>query len=159
MDLDDGTEPVRGLRRYLELVGTTVGVSEDLVVWTGDVPATAYIPLDGRLPGFPELDLALLWDEESGWAAAIETDSGYDLIAVSYLGGDVLPPPGEVKRFVISLLAGGRPGRPDRVVLRCAGDHGLRTRLADYARSRAVSVGISLLGQSPANVSRRRPSG
>lgn len=142
MELDNGMEPVRGLRRYLELVGSTVGVNEDLVVWTGDVPAAAYIPLDG------------LWDEESGWAAAIETDTGYDLIEVSYLDGDVLPPPGEVKRFVAALLAGGWPGRPDRVVLRSAGDDGLRTRLADYAGSRGVSAGITPLGQT-----RRTPGG
>lgn len=34
-------------------------------------PANAYVALDERLPGFPDHDVALLWDERSGWSAAI----------------------------------------------------------------------------------------
>ncbi|WP_410574399.1 DUF6292 family protein [Amycolatopsis sp. cmx-4-61] len=132
MELDEDSAPARGLRCYLELVGAAVGAGPDLVVWMLDVPATAYVPLVGRLPGFPELDLALVWDEQVGWAAAIEADSGYELIEVSYLSGDVLPVPAVVARFVASLLLGGRPGRPDRVPLREIGDCDLDRRLAHY---------------------------
>lgn len=138
MNLDEDAPPAHGLRRYLELVGAAAGAGPDLVVWTMDVPATAYIPLEGRLPGFSELDVALVWDEQVGWAAAIEVDSGYDLIEVSYLAGDVLPAPPAVGRFVTALVAGGRPGRPDRVVLRAVDDPDLDRRLTRYRSSAAA---------------------
>ncbi|MFC3456325.1 DUF6292 family protein [Amycolatopsis speibonae] len=134
MDLDEEAAPARGLRRYVERVGAAVGAGADLVVWMLDVPAAAYLPLAGRLPGFPGVDLALVWDEQVGWAAAIEADSGFDLIEVSYLAGDVLPEPAQVARFVAALLGGGRPGQPGRVVLRAVEDADLDRRLARYAQ-------------------------
>ncbi|MFE3175141.1 DUF6292 family protein [Amycolatopsis sp. NPDC059235] len=139
MDLDEDAVPARGLRRYVDAVGAAVGAGPDLVVWLLDAPATAYVPLYGRLPVFPELDLALVWDEQAGWAVAVEADSGFDLVEVSYLGGDVLPVPAAVARFVRALTAGGRPGRPDRPVLREVGDPGLDRRLAAWPPAGAAS--------------------
>ncbi|MGV9301451.1 DUF6292 family protein, partial [Amycolatopsis sp. NPDC003676] len=31
----------------------------------------AYVALDGHLPAYPGRDVALLWDEIHGWAAAV----------------------------------------------------------------------------------------
>ncbi len=74
-----------------------------------DSPVSAYIALDGRLPGHPDRDIALLWDEVHGWAIAIETHSGEDLIVVCYLGGEsVTPSAARVARFVTALRRGDR---------------------------------------------------
>ncbi|WP_344056161.1 DUF6292 family protein, partial [Prauserella halophila] len=70
-------------------------------------PAGAYIAMDGRLPGFPDRDVALIWDERHGWGGAIETHSGEDLLMVSYLGGThPVPSPERVARFAHRLLDG-----------------------------------------------------
>ncbi|MER6664944.1 DUF6292 family protein [Amycolatopsis japonica] len=66
-----------------------------------DDPVSAYVALDERLATHPERDVALLWDEVHGWAVAIETHSGEDLIVLRYLGGkSATPRPAEVARFV-----------------------------------------------------------
>lgn len=59
-----------------------------------------------------------------GWAAAIETHSGNDLIVVSYLDTTtVTPSPRLLARFVRDLRIGGcRLARPDPPALRVAGD-------------------------------------
>ena len=36
----------------------------------------AYVALDGRLPDFPDHDVALLWNELTGWSAAVEDRRG-----------------------------------------------------------------------------------
>lgn len=134
MNIEEHAASARGLQRYIEQVGATVGVGPALAVRMLDVPATAYLPLTGRLPVFPEMDLALVWDERVGWAAAVEAVSRFALIEVSYLGGDVLPTPAVVARFVTALLAGDHPGRPDRVLLREVADDNLDRRLGRYAQ-------------------------
>jgi hypothetical protein len=95
--------------------------------------ASAYIPLPRCAPNFPAYDLALVWDEESGWAVAIEADPGYPPIAIAYHGGGVLPVPSVVVSFVEDLLAGRQPGQPNRPTFRCATDEDdLLARLAHY---------------------------
>ncbi len=115
----------RSLRGYLGAVGRELGVGLESCTLDMDLPTSAYLAVDLRLPDFPDRDLALLWDEVRGWAAAIETHSGEDLIVVSYLDSDtVTPPPGLVARFLHELIT-GRPrlGRPDPSPQRAAGDH------------------------------------
>ncbi|MEC3982766.1 DUF6292 family protein [Amycolatopsis sp. H20-H5] len=56
-------------------------------------PVSAYDALEHRHPDYPDRDLALLWDERHGWAAAIETHCGEDLIVLRYLAGDTITPP------------------------------------------------------------------
>lgn len=75
-----------------------------------DRPATGYLALEARLPGFPDRDLALIWEDTRGWAAAIETHCGEDLIVVAYLGIDPVPAPHQVAQFVDELLADKQPG-------------------------------------------------
>lgn len=124
-----------GLPGYLHRVATAVGVDPAHVeATTSALPATGYLALSHRLASFPELDLALLWDEESGWAAALETPAG-ELILLDCLTGDVLPAPHTVADFLTRLRATLYPGQKTRTRLRTADtDHNLATRLNHYAQ-------------------------
>lgn len=115
----------RALRGYLDAVARELGVGLESCTLDIDLPTSAYLAVDRRLPDFPDRDLALLWDEECGWAAAIETHSGEDLIIVSYLDTDtVAPPPKLVARFLHELVT-DRPRlvRSEPFPQRVVGDH------------------------------------
>ncbi|QWF81104.1 DUF6292 family protein [Amycolatopsis sp. CA-230715] len=105
----------RALRGYVAAVARAVGVGFESCTVDLDVPVSAYVALDGRHPGFPDRDLALLWDERHGWSAAIETHSGEDLIVLTYLGGStVVPCPDAVAEFAAAVTAGGSEcGQPE----------------------------------------------
>lgn len=134
MELEPRSRSARGLRRYAGLVTEALGYTGHAFHVQTEAPASAYLPLDERMPAFPDRDVALLWDERHGWCGAIETASGEDLIVVSYLGTDVLPPPRVVARFATELVAGGGPGRADPPALRKSdADDDLPARLAEYA--------------------------
>ena len=127
---------VRGLRRYVRQVCRTLGVGPEASCWELDDVASAYIALDGRLPGYPNHDLALIWDEENGWAAALENRFGDDIVVLSYLGVDVLAEPEAVADFVAELRADRYPGEPEAPELRVAfADDGFDERLSDYLTS------------------------
>jgi hypothetical protein len=100
-----------GLRQYLLAVANELGVP----AWfcEVEVPAAAYLALEHRLVRFPEYETALLWDERDGWAAAVESATGEDVVVLAYLGEDLLPSPATVAAFVRDLHEGGYPGRPD----------------------------------------------
>lgn len=108
MDFDDTT--ARQLRRYVDQVAAALGLGGESAYVDAGPPANAYVALEGRVPSFPEWDVALLWDEELGWSAALETNS--DEIVLAYLGGPTVPPPAEVARFADELLSGRHPGDP-----------------------------------------------
>jgi hypothetical protein len=125
-----------GLRRYVRLVCEALGYAGDEFHVQTESPATGYVPLDGRIPAFPDRDVALLWDERHGWCGAIETASGEDLIVLSYLGTDVLPRPRRVARFAAELLTGAGPGQAEPPAFRTADadtPDDLAARLAAYA--------------------------
>lgn len=130
------TEPygvARGLRSYLWQVCRALGIGPEASYCDVDDRASAYVALDGRLPGYPDHDLALVWDEENGWAAALENRTGDDMVVLCYLGWDVLPPPAAVVSFVAELRADGYPGQPDPPALRVAlADDGFYDRLSAY---------------------------
>jgi Family of unknown function (DUF6292) len=131
VDTDPYGVVVAGLRGYVDRVSRALGVGPDGNCWELEDRASAYIALDGRLPGYPDHDLALIWDEENGWAAALETPTGDDLVVLCYLGIDVLPPPYAVADFVAALRADDYPGQPDPPALRAAfADDGFDDRLA-----------------------------
>ncbi|EOD64783.1 DUF6292 family protein [Amycolatopsis vancoresmycina] len=117
---------VSALLGYLRDVTAELGIGLESCTLDHDRPISAYVALDTRLPHYPDRDVALLWDEVRGWAAAIETHSGEDLIVLRYLGGPaVAPPPDRVARFVEALHEDDHTvGRPDPVPLRTAGDAG-----------------------------------
>ena len=134
MDLDPRTS--RGLQRYVGLVTEDLGYTGQAFHVQLESPAHAYIPLDERMPAFPDRDVALLWDERHGWCGAIETASGEDLIVLSYLGSDVLPAPRVVARFATELVAGSGPGQAEPPAFRTRDAHDdLAARLARYAPS------------------------
>ncbi|WP_106181348.1 DUF6292 family protein [Prauserella shujinwangii] len=114
------TATARGLRRYVELVAEELRMPPAFCVDVDD-RATVYFALEQRVPRYPDRDLALLWDEENGWAIGVESGCGEDIIVLTYLGEDLLPSPGLVARFVDDFMADRYPGRPDPPGLRCAG--------------------------------------
>ncbi|WIY00736.1 DUF6292 family protein [Amycolatopsis mongoliensis] len=107
---------------YLADVTAALGVGPESCTVDHDSPVSAYVALDERLPGYPGRDVALLWDEVRGWAAAVETHSGEDLIVVRHLGGPtVTPRPADVARFVKALREDDhRVGRLDPPEIRTA---------------------------------------
>jgi hypothetical protein len=134
MELEPRNRTSRGLRRYVGLVTEALGYAEHAYHVQTEPPVSAYVPLDGRVPGFPDRDVALLWDERHGWCGAIETASGEDLIVVSYLGSGVLPAPRVVARFAADLINGAAPGQPKPPTFRAVdADDDLADRLAAYA--------------------------
>jgi uncharacterized protein DUF6292 len=101
---------VRVLSRYVHQVAEGLGVGPEST-WceTGDQP-TAYVALEhhrGRQ------DVALVWDESHGWAAAVETHSGEDMLVLAYFGLDPVPPPADVVAFTKRVLAGEPAGQVD----------------------------------------------
>ena len=134
MELEPRSRSSRGLRRYIGLVTEALGYTGHAFHVQAEAPAYGYIPLDERMPAFPGRDVALLWDERHGWCGAIETASGEDLIVLSYLGSDVLPPPRVVSAFALELIAGSGPGQAAPPAFRAAdAEDDLAERLADYA--------------------------
>ncbi|MEA5365244.1 DUF6292 family protein [Amycolatopsis sp., V23-08] len=69
------------LREYLAGVTHALGIGLESCTVDHDSLVSVYVALEERLPGHPGCDTALLWNEEHGWAAAIETGSGKDLVA------------------------------------------------------------------------------
>jgi hypothetical protein len=100
------------LRGYIEAIAVGVGVSPESTCCTTSHPANAYIALEEHPPGFPDRDLALIWEETQGWAAAVETHCGEDLIVLAYLGEDPIPAPERVVAFLDDLIADRHPGQP-----------------------------------------------
>ncbi|MFD1150662.1 DUF6292 family protein [Saccharothrix hoggarensis] len=102
---------VRALRGYARSVTHELGLTSDRSYVQAEGSATVFLELDRRLPAFPDRGAALLWDQHTGWAVAVETHSGEDLIVQAWFGSDVLPGPRAVARWVDVLLHGA--GHPD----------------------------------------------
>src|SRR5213080_162508 len=126
---------LRGLRNYIGKVAAAIGSHGESYCVETEPVLEVYLALDGRIPGFPARDVALLWDEHHGWAGAIETGCGEELIIVSYLGKSLLPAPEVVAKYVTGLLAGKAPGRADPPGFRkpYSSDRSLRHSLRRYA--------------------------
>jgi hypothetical protein len=132
MELEFDSPAAYGLRHYVHLVAKELGLTGESSFVQLEAPANAYIALDDRLPRFPGRDLALIWDEEHGWAIAVETHSAEDLIVQACLGHDVLPPPRVVAQFARS-SHNAPPGQSVLPVLRHRDDRDdLEARLAGY---------------------------
>ncbi|WP_447002791.1 DUF6292 family protein [Saccharothrix isguenensis] len=132
-DLDFDNTPARGLERYVRAVAAELGLVSDCSAADPGPPATAYLAVEGAVPSLPGQDVSLLWDEEFGWAGAVETCSGEPPVVIAYLRGDVLPETAEVAAFVAALLRGDHPGDPRPVRLRAYGAaDDLMDRLSGY---------------------------
>lgn len=124
----------RGLRRYVTLVADAVSADAHACTSDVDTTARAYIVIDDTIPRYPDRDVALLWNDEHGWSAAIETGCGEDTIMLAYLGHSLLPPPRIVAEFLADLLADCHPGQPTPPDLGENTDHDdLNHMLAAYA--------------------------
>ncbi|MFK0247173.1 DUF6292 family protein [Amycolatopsis azurea] len=94
---------------YLADVTGALGIGLESCSVDYDSPVSVYVALDGRIPGHPGREVALLWDEVHGWAIAVETHSGEDLIVLRYLGGETIAPTAaQVARFVQAHREGDR---------------------------------------------------
>ncbi|GAB3578689.1 DUF6292 family protein [Amycolatopsis endophytica] len=98
-----------GLRRYVGTVAEELGCSgEAYYAHLDPPPAYAYLALDDRLPDHPGQDTALVWNEYDGWGVVTESLTGHELSVVCHLGGELLPPPEAVAKFVGEVFAGQR---------------------------------------------------
>lgn len=97
MELESWGRPARGLREYFRQVAEACGSGEAFSVQL-ERPLTGYIPIEERVPAFPELDVALVWDERTGWSSVLETATN-ELVVLSYLATSVCPSPEEVAAF------------------------------------------------------------
>ncbi|MFC0104894.1 DUF6292 family protein, partial [Kibdelosporangium aridum] len=93
----------RGLREYVASVAARLGVGMESCCVDTSRPAQVYVALDHRLDQFPGRDLALLWDEGTGWHAALDPGASEDTVVVAKLHGAERPDPAMVARFVMSL--------------------------------------------------------
>ena len=96
----------------MRLVADTLGLRGGGWFVQLEAPVTAYVALQRRLAEYPGNDLALSWDEETGWGLAVESNHG-ELAVVGYLAGEVLPPPELVGRLVEAAFSGQCTGRHD----------------------------------------------
>ncbi|MEU4445232.1 DUF6292 family protein [Actinosynnema sp. NPDC050801] len=123
---------IRALRGYARSVTHELGLPPERSYVQAEGPASVFLELDSRLPAFPDREAALLWDQRSGWAAAVETHSGEDLIVQAWFGTDLLPAPRAVARWVEALLGGDR--HPDAGYGSTGQGHAdLARRLVPYA--------------------------
>ncbi|GAA3885375.1 hypothetical protein GCM10022243_57750 [Saccharothrix violaceirubra] len=99
LDFDDAI--VRGLRGYVRLVASALGVSGECFCIEDEHPASAYLALDG--------ESALLWNEHTGWSAVREPVEG-QVVEHARLDGELLPSPEAVAAWLSSL-----PANPMRV--------------------------------------------
>lgn len=97
------------LHAYVGAIAEYFGVPPEHASCDVGTPATAYIGFQRCAPAVPH-DLALVWDERLGWAAAVRTPVG-ELIPFAYLGAGATPPVGMVTGFLNDLVAGRERGR------------------------------------------------
>ena len=114
---------VAELRAYLGEVAGRLGIGRESRAVDQGSPVSAYLGLADALPGYPDRDAALLWDEAHGWSVAVETHSGEDLIVLRYLGGrTVAPSPARVAEFVTAVRNDDhRVGQLEPPAIRSAG--------------------------------------
>ncbi|MDQ0382030.1 DUF6292 family protein [Amycolatopsis thermophila] len=143
-----------GLRRYVGAVAEELGCSgEAYYAHLDPPPAYAYLALDDRLPSHPGQDTALVWNEHDGWAVAVEPGVGHELTVVCHLGGELLPRPPEVAKFVDDVLAG-----------RAAGGAPVGTTDGEKVRQHLATYAIPYQGTPthrpgrPVEQARRRPA-
>lgn len=129
----------RGLRRYARLVERALGLGAGGHYVQLERPASIYLPLLDRLMRFPDQDVALIWDEQRGWAVGLDNAAGEEIAVVACLTDDVLPKPFVVAAFVDQVFAGECPGEPESRIFRAAADvDDLALRLTSYAQPEYV---------------------
>lgn len=98
----DETDVLAGaLRTYVRAVAEAVGVPPEGTSCEVTDTVTAYVALSRRGYGYPDHDLMLVWSEQQGWVVSVETEPTEAPLVLSHLGGDTVPAPEVVARFVI----------------------------------------------------------
>lgn len=121
------------LEGYFAAVCAEVGISPKSGWCEVERPSNAYLAVDEHDPSHPDHDLALMWDEENGWAAVAETNAAHDIQVLRYLGGQVVPEPRVVGEFLADVAAGRQCGSPDPPRLRsCVAEDDLPSQLVRY---------------------------
>ncbi len=104
MDVDFDDEATRKLRRYARQVGEALGQQGESWCVESERPGSFYLAVEGRLPHFPDEDLALVWRERRGWYAVTERPGDHHLHEIAHLTEQVHPSPRRVAEWVASLL-------------------------------------------------------
>ena len=131
MNLEWDDTAARGLRRYVRQVAEAVGLGIESSLVQLDEPVCAYLALDRWWPGCPDNDLALVWDEQHGWALALEQPGDAQLTPLGCLDAGLLPEPRVVADYVDAACAGAGFGPAEPASTDAARD--LAGRLAMYA--------------------------
>ncbi|WP_068158981.1 DUF6292 family protein [Rhodococcus phenolicus] len=120
---------VRGFTLYIEQVAQELGVPAGNWAVQEDGAWEAYVGIPA-LELYPGREVALVWTPDEGWALAVETGSGEDMILAGYLGSVRVPTPAAVLSFLERLRRDGRalrttPARGTREeALRAVADYG-----------------------------------
>jgi hypothetical protein len=93
------------MREYFRTVAEACGSGEAFSLRM-ERPLSGYIPLENRVAAFPELDVALVWDERTGWRSVVEPTTNDALVTLSYLDDSVCPSPSVVAEFAANPGAG-----------------------------------------------------
>lgn len=96
------------LHAYVGAIAQHFGVPPEHTSCDAGTPATACIGFD-RCNAVPH-DLALVWDERLGWAAAVQVPGG-ERIPFTYLGTSAVPPLSAVTSFLTDLVADRERGQ------------------------------------------------
>ncbi|MFE0026651.1 DUF6292 family protein [Amycolatopsis sp. NPDC059021] len=94
----------RALKGYVRAVADVVGVAPEGTSCEVTDTATAYLALTRRRPEYADRDLMLVWSERQGWVVSVETRPAESPIVLSRLGGDTVPAPEDVARFVTDVV-------------------------------------------------------
>ncbi|MGW1681108.1 DUF6292 family protein [Saccharopolyspora sp. NPDC002376] len=132
--MDTRSPAASGLVDYIRSVADVLGDDvAEVDVDFDDGLATAIILVCSRVPTLLDYPLLLTWDEVSGWALRVETDGTGDTTALQFLGGDILPHPSAVRKFLGDAVRGRSPGLvlPPAFRMPNAGDE-LEHRLAHF---------------------------
>ncbi|MGW4484923.1 DUF6292 family protein [Amycolatopsis sp. NPDC004368] len=125
----------RALVGYVRAVAEAVGVSVEGTSCEVADTVTAYVALSRRSPRYPGRDLMLLWNSRTGWTLSVETAPAEPPLVVSLLGGDVVPEPALVARFVAEVVSAPDNGAWTTPPSRAATDRGaLAARLERRVR-------------------------
>ena len=99
------------LAGYVSAVAAAVGVPPEGTSFEVTDTVTAYLGLSRRAPSYPGRDLMLVWSARQGWAVSVEPRPDEAPLVLARLGGDVVPAPEAVGRFVTEVVSrtGGTP--------------------------------------------------
>ena len=104
MDVDFDYEATRKLRSYAQRVSAALGQQGESWCVESERPGAFYLAVEGRLPNFPDEDLALIWREKRGWHAVVERSDEGGVHEIAHLVEKGEPSPHKVAEWVASLL-------------------------------------------------------